>query len=120
MVRYHVFRQLRELTKLTKTDYGLSKFVQTSSDYSDYCFGFLEVVLSIYKTTKGEAVVCLVLATIDDGGYVAKRTVSDELEAHILINDIAENLIKDMVVLPSFEQFNTSLRPYGLFLQSEG
>jgi hypothetical protein len=115
-----MFKQLRELTKLTKTDCGLSKFVQTSSDYFDYGVGFLEVILAVYKSTEDEVGVCLLLATIDDGGYVARRVVKDKLEAHTLINNIAENLIKEMVVLPSLEQFNTLLRPYGLFLHSEG
>jgi hypothetical protein len=122
MVRYEVFKQLQELTSLHKTKRGFAKFLQTSQDYFDYEVGFLEAVVEKYKSAEGEAEwgVCFLLATIDDGGYVGRRPVKDEEVADKIVNEIADKILKELIILPPLVNLNILLRPYGIYVVNEG
>ena len=117
MARYDIFKQLQELMSIIKTEKGFSKMVQTPPEYqyADYGVGFLELTLTKYKRDVGWEILFR-LETIDDGGYVGRKMVSDEDKADKIMCAILENIIRDMVMLPPMEELNKILIHYGIYV----
>lgn len=116
MDRYKIFDQLTELTKLTKTKEGYSKFIQRGNiEFYDYNHGYLDVDVYAYQNHKDKKwFVRIWFATIDDGDYGGWREVATKLEANEVVEKIATNVFKDMVSLPTIEELNKLLRKYGI------
>ena len=116
MTRYNVFEQLAELTKLTKTDEGYSKFIQKGEiEFYDYGRGYFDVDIYSYKNHMNKKwFVRVWIGSIDDGDYGGWLEVSSKEEADVLVERIAQEVFKDMVAFPSLADLNVKLRIYGI------
>lgn len=122
---YEKFKKLEKLFKLeVKFDlFGLryDKIVLTGeSEIPDYGKGYLNISLfTFYKNkTKNYQVRC-VFNSIDDtdfGGW-SKEMSFDEAEE--LKSEIAYNILKELRVLPSIDEINSLLMPYGIYIYFE-
>lgn len=120
MTRYADFEKLKDLTKLTKTDRGYSKFIQTGDlEFYDYGTGFID--LSIYAFVGRDRVprVRLWFGTVDDsdfGGWLDCNTLE---EAQDVVEQIANNVFKDMIAFPTHEEINGLLVPWCIVVNYE-
>jgi hypothetical protein len=116
MTRYNVFDQLADLTKLTKTEKGYSKFIQTGEiEFYDYGRGYFDVGIYSYQNHRDKKwFVRIWLGTIDDGDYGGWLEVTSKLDANELVEKIAMKVFKDMVFLPTIEDLNKKLIKYGI------
>ena len=119
MTRYSDFEKLKDLTTITKTERGFSKFIQTGQlDFHDYGRGFID--LEVYAYTNLEAsYVRIWFGTIDDGDFGGWRTVDSHEKAEKITKEIAENVFKDMVAFPTKDELNILLRKYGIAVDYE-
>lgn len=116
MTRYNVFDQLADLTKLTKTKEGYSKFIQTGEiEFYDYGRGYFDVdIVSVWHPISKIWSVRIWFGSIDDGDYGGWREVATKLDADELVEKIAMGIFKDMVSLPTIENLNKKLIKYGI------
>lgn len=116
MTRYNVFDQLAELTKLTKTDEGYSKFIQLGDiEFYDYNRGYFDVDVYAYQNHMDKKwYVRIWIGTIDDGDYGGWREVSSKEEAETIVERIAQEVLKDMVAFPSLAELNQVLFQYNI------
>lgn len=120
MTRYDGFEELVKLTALTKTDKGYNKFVQTGAlGLYDYGRGFIDVSIYRYVDHNRKCYVRIYFGTIDDGDFGGFRLCNSKLEANELVEQIANNIFKNMVTLPSHERLNNLLNPYGMYVNYE-
>ncbi len=122
MPRYEIFNQLKNLLKLTKTEEGYSKFIQTGKlDIFDYNTGFID--LSVFVVTWGPDSkfysVRLWFGTIDDCDFGGWRDVATKEQATNLVERIAHEVFEDMVSFPTKDELNTLLRPYKIYVCNE-
>lgn len=115
MTRYKEFDELKELTKLTKTERGYSKFIQKGDiEFYDYGVGFFDVDVYAYTDVNGNNWVRIWFGTVDDGDYGGWKNASNEEEAARVVDEISTNVFKDMVSLPCIKELNEMLEPYGV------
>lgn len=115
MARYDMFKQLRELTSLHETKNGFSKFIQKGDiEFYDYGVGFFDVSVYYYRDHLGRHNVRIFLDTIDDGDYGGWLRKVREKDARETVKLIAENVFRNMVSLPSLQELNEKLDPYGI------
>lgn len=120
MTRYALFEQLAELTKLTKTDRGYSKFIQSGDiEFYDYNRGYFDVDVYSFQSHDKKWFVRIWLGTIDDGDYGGWREVSSKEEAEIIVERIAHEVFKDMVAFPSLPELNMMLFQYNIEVKYE-
>jgi hypothetical protein len=121
MTRYADFDKLRELTKLTKTGDGYSKFIQTGQlSLGDYGVGFIDLEMSVYQSRPDSNYkVLLWFGTIDDGDFAGRRECSSEQEARDLVDRIAHEVFEGMVAFPNDDELNEELRTYGIYVCHE-
>lgn len=121
MTRYHIFDQLAELTKLTKTDNGYSKFIQTGDiEFYDYNRGYFDVdVYTNYSPMDKKWYVRIWVGSVDDGDYGGWLEASSKEEADTVVERIATEVLKDMVVFPTLAEFNKILMQYGILVDYE-
>lgn len=117
MTRYAGFDSLRELTKLTKTDRGYTKFIQTGKlSLYDYNTGFIDLHIYSFLSHRKVPTVRLGFGTIDDGDFGGWKDCSDMLEANSLVEQIATKVFADMVSFPDDDTLNRLLAPYGVYV----
>lgn len=117
MTRYTDFDKLEELTKLTKTERGYSKFIQTGQlSLCDYGRGFIDLDIYVNKQPNRQPTVRLWFGTIDDGDFGGWRECHSVEYAEKLVEEIANEVFKDMVSFPNDEELNLILRPYGIYV----
>lgn len=115
MTRYNVFEQLAELTKLTKTERGYSKFIQTGEiEFNDYNRGYFDVDIYSYQNHDKKWYVRIWLGTIDDGDYGGWLELTSKSEADVVVEQIAQGVFKDMIAFPSLAELNKQLIVYGM------
>lgn len=116
MTRYNVFNQLEELTKLTETDIGYSKFIQRGDiEFYDYNRGYFDVDVYTYQNHMNKKwFVRIWIGTIDDGDYGGWLEVSSKEEAERVVWQIAHEVLKDMVAFPSLAKLNQVLSQYNI------
>jgi hypothetical protein len=115
MTRYIVFEQLTELTKLTKTDRGYSKFIQTGEiEFHDYNRGYFDVDIYAYQNHDKKWYVRIWIGTIDDGDYGGWQELTSKGEAEVVVEQIAQGVFKDMIAFPSLDELNKQLIVYGM------
>lgn len=123
---YEKFEQLRQLMEMTTNaptswSGGYSKFVQTGeSGVFDYNRGFLCVdvyALAQPRTDLWQA--RLYINTVDDGGAGAWGVETTKEKALHQV-ELAAEVIRDMIALPSMDELNTHLCEAGLYVISEG
>jgi hypothetical protein len=116
MTRYNVFEQLAELTKLTKTEEGYSKFIQKGEiEFYDYNRGYFDVDIYAYQNHMNKMwFVRIWIGTIDDGDYGGWQEVTSKGEADVVVEQIAQGVFKDMVAFPSLAELNKQLIVYGM------
>jgi hypothetical protein len=120
MTRYAGFEALKQLTKLTKTEHGYAKFIQTGDlSLCDYGRGFIDLEIYTYLDHAGSPSVRLWFGTIDDGDFGAWLRCNTKEEADNLVEQIALSVFEGMVKFPSDEELNTLLRPYGVYATYE-
>lgn len=116
MTRYNVFEQLAELTKLTKTEKGYSKFIQKGEiEFYDYNRGYFDV--DVYYMLHPISKIWFVriwLGTIDDGDYGGWLDVPSKEMAEECVEKIAHEVFADMVAFPSLAELNKQLIVYGM------
>lgn len=120
MSRYAEFEKLRELTKPTKTERGYTKFIQRGNiEFFDYNHGFFDVCVYTLQTHKGEWFVRIWLDTVDDGDYGSWTPVDSKEEGDALVQKIFEDVFENMIALPTQDELNELLRPYGAYVNYE-
>ena len=113
MTRYSGFDQLKELTKLTKTDRGYSKFIQTGNlSLGDYGRGFIDLEIYVYMGHDNTPRVRLWFGTIDDGDFGGWLACVSKEQAEAVVESIAHDVFEDMIAFPSDEELNALLKPY--------
>ena len=117
MTRYADFDKLEELTKLTKTEEGYSKFIQTGNlSLYDYDRGFIDLDICVCMDHDKTPRVRIWFGTIDDGDFGGWLVCSSKEQAESIVEAVAHNVFKDMVAFPKDEELNVMLRPYGLYV----
>lgn len=120
MTRYHVFDQLTELTKLTKTEIGYSKFVQTGDiGFYDYNRGYFDVDIYTYWSHDKKWFVRIWVGSIDDGDYGGWLEVSSKEEADGIVERIAHEVFEHMIAFPLLSELNTMLFQYSIAVKYE-
>jgi hypothetical protein len=120
MTRYSDFDKLQELTKLTKTERGYSKFIQKGEiEFYDYNRGFFDVDIYTFQTHKGEWLVRIWLGTIDDGDYGSWTPVESKEEGDTLVQRMVNDIFESMIAFPTQKELNELLRPYGAYVDYE-
>jgi len=120
MTRYKDFDALIALTKLTKSERGYSKFIQTGQlGLYDYGVGFIDLEVYVREQPDGCYAVRLWFGTIDDGDFGGWRQAKSHEQAEKLVKDIVNNVFKDMVAFPTVEELNKQLQRYGVAVGPE-
>jgi len=125
MARYSDFNTLIELTKLKKMDvgdreYGYNKFIQKGElEFHDYDTGFFDTQVYVYENGINECFVRIWVATIDDGDFGGWRKVTSREKAEQLVDDIANDVFKNMIAFPTKDELNVLLRRYGIAVDYE-
>lgn len=121
---YEKFAAIREITKLEQEpnrhgSISYRKMIQTGAlDFFDYLTGFLEV--NVYPYYDGEKwYVRMWFATVDDGDFGGWSTDMPFEKAQKTAADIAKNVLEDMITLPTKDELNKLLRPYGMYVDYE-
>lgn len=120
MTRYNVFDQLAELTKLTKTERGYSKFVQTGDiGFYDYNRGYFDVDIYAYQNYDKRWFVRIWVGSIDDGDYGGWREVASKEDADVIVEQIAHEVFEHMIAFPLLSDLNTMLSQYNIAVKYE-
>lgn len=127
---FSVIGDLRELFSPKRDQHGRWYRISCTGELNlcDYNAGLVSVSLSVQADRYDQAlnkffdyVVFLSVGTLDDGSWAAwSKTYEDVNEATAMMNKIGEELLPDLVVLPTDEKLNEMLRPYGLFGEYQG
>ena len=132
--RYSKFDGIETLTKLFLIDRPdgttrYEKMCQTGDlDFYDYDRGFLNVEIYPCADICGEKdengkflnYFCRMwFATIDDGDFGGWSKPMSKEKAEEMCKRIAYEVFEDMVALPTGEELNKILRPYGMFVGYE-
>jgi len=122
MTRYVIFEQLQEIMKLTKTERGYSKFIQTGKlELGDYDRGFIDLdiySLPNYKNEK-EYYVRIWFGTVDDGDLGGWLLMPSKTLADQLVEKIANEVFKDMISFPTIKELNNILKKYNISIKHE-
>jgi hypothetical protein len=120
MTRYTDFDKLEELTELTKTEKGYSKFIQKGEiEFYEYNRGFFDVDIYTYKDHKGSWFVRIYLGTIDDGDYGSWTPVDSKEKGDALVQRMVDDIFEHMIAFPTQKELNDILRPYGACVDYE-
>lgn len=120
MTQYDKFEQLKELTKLTKTEKGFSKFIQTGNlSLYDYGRGFIELEIYAYLDYNGKQWVRIWFGTVDDGDFGGWISCASLEEAQLLARRVATEVFENMISFPFDEDLNELLQPYGVHVGYE-
>lgn len=116
---YETFEKLSELTKLTKTDQGYSKFIQTGNlELFDYNHGYIYFEIYPYKEPFSNWNVKLAFSTIDDGDLDSwgKGDLKTKEKADEIVEQIANDIFKNMIAFPTIKELNAMLLKYGIYI----
>jgi hypothetical protein len=126
---YSIFKAFRKLTKMRVEDpdrggfRNYRKMVQTGEcdgDFFDYGVGFLDFhVRVIYDGQSKVHRVRISLQTIDDGDYGGWSNGMAPEKAQEIVDRIATEFLEDLDKLPSKDELNENLRPYGMYIDHE-
>lgn len=120
MTRYNGFEELERLTRLTRTEKGYAKFIQTGNlNLGDYGRGFIDVEIYTHVNHDRTPSVRLWFGTVDDGDFGGWLVCNFKEQADNLVERIAREVFENMVSLPSEEELNVLLRPYGIYVCHE-
>lgn len=120
MTRYSDFEKLKQLTALTKTHRGYSKFIQTGDlGLHDYNTGFIDLEIYVDKDARGDPFFRMRFGTIDDCDFGAFLYCHSIKYGTDLVEQVAKNVFEHMVAFPSHEKLNLLLRPYGVYVNYE-
>lgn len=120
MTRYNVFDQLAELTKLTKTERGYSKFVQTGDiGFYDYNRGYFDVDIYAYQNYDKRWFVRIWVGSIDDLAFGGWREVASKEDADVIVERIAHEVFEHMIAFPLLSDLNTMLSQYNIAVKYE-
>ena len=105
-----------KLVTNTESAPAMIKLVQTGRcGLHDYNRGFLAIHVYVISTEHGFQI-RLILKTVDDGGAAAWSQVYDSLDMAIEHVQRVIGLLKEVQVLPSLDELNITLRPFGLYM----
>jgi hypothetical protein len=121
---YDFYDQIDNITSMRKYEeygtYAYLKMIQTGSfKLFDYGRGFLGVQIFVSGHEEGKYCARIWFTTVDDGDFGGWSKEMSKLNASTLVNRIAMDVFSQMKILPSQEELNLKLRPYGMYVDYE-
>jgi len=119
-----MFAQIKHVTELKKySEHGTNaylKMIPTGKiGFFDYGRGFLGVEVFVSGHEEGKYRPRIWFDTSDDGDYGGWGREMSKEDAVKLVDRIANEVFATIEILPTLEEMNLLLRPYGMFVGSE-